>query len=86
MVASSIKYAVERMKKERNSTVEFLRILSMSLIVWFHLCGRGLGLFSEEIPNGGNLLPLIVMQALGKTGGAYFHVYFRLLWCKVQME
>ena len=53
MVASSIKYTVERMKKERNSTVEFLRILSMSLIVWFHLCGRGLGLFSEEIPNGG---------------------------------
>lgn len=73
IVASSIKYTVERMKKERNSTVEFLRILSMLLIVWFHLCGRGLGLFSEEIPNGGdNSLPLIVMQALGKTGVPIF--------------
>lgn len=60
------------MKKERNSTVEFIRILSMLLIVWFHLCGRGLGLFSEEIPNGENSLPLIVMQALGKTGVPIF--------------
>lgn len=61
------------MGKERNSTVEFLRILSMFLIVWFHLCGRGLGLFSEQIPNGGgNSLPLIVMQALGKIGVPIF--------------
>ena len=73
------------MRKERNSTVEILRIVSMFLIVWFHICGRGLGLFNEEIPNGGgNSLPLIIIHALGMIGvpvfifiSGYYGVKFR---------
>lgn len=35
-------------KQKRNSTIECLRIISMFLIVMFHFCGRGLGLFDLE--------------------------------------
>lgn len=57
----------------------------MFLIVWFHICGRGLGLFNEEIPNGGgNSLPLIIIHALGMIGvpvfifiSGYYGVKFR---------
>ena len=38
------------MKKERNSTVEMLRIVAMLLIVWFHYVGRGLGYFANTEP------------------------------------
>lgn len=66
-------------KQKRNSTIECLRIISMFLIVMFHFCGRGLGLFDLEtfakISSGGVnhvvLLPL-TMHSLGQLGVPIF--------------
>lgn len=50
----------EKLQK-RNSTVEGLRILSMFLIIMFHFCGRGLGLFDIDSYSAVNLGGQMIM-------------------------
>lgn len=84
------------MLSKRNSTVEGLRILSIFLIIMFHFCGRGLGLFdiysysaaNLGVKNNNALLPL-VMHSLGLLGVpiflfflGYYGIHFKANWLK----
>lgn len=82
---------MKEMLSNRNSTVEGLRILSMFLIVMFHFCGRGLGLFDIDSYSAANLcgggkntLLQLVMHSLGQLGvpiflfiSGYYGIHFK---------
>lgn len=59
--------------KERNSSIELLRIISMILIIIFHFCGRAYNLFSPDLLTNNNTeFSKLVLHSLGQTGVPIF--------------
>lgn len=64
---------MDKLMKQRNSTVELLRIISMILIVIFHFCGRAYDLTNIETSNQDlEILSKLIFHSLGQAGVPIF--------------